>query len=470
MTGKIVSVLLLSLAVVSAAAAADQGPAVTGMVRLRVESWKWFDTPGFDDQYAFVGMLVRAGLTGKFTPTLEYQAEGAVPLVAGLPEDAVAPPPQGQLGLGGTYYAANDNETTAISGVLKQAWLRQSFGSSGNVRFGRFEFVDGLEFVPKEPLLAEVKRTRVAHRLIGNFGFTHAQRSMDGVDFNWNLGPTVRVSAVAFRPTEGAFQMNANRELDINVLYAGATRSTAAMDARLFFIGYQDRRDDVIKTDNRPLPVRRADTADLEIFTFGGHYLRLIPVEKGTIDVVLWGALQQGDWGSLSHDAWAGDIELGFRRGAWSYRAGAFVSTGDDDAGDGNHGTFFQILPTARQYARFPFYNAMNSRDIFGMATWRMSPAVTLSAEAHVLSASEENDLWYSGGGAFEEESFGFAGRPANGNSDLAHVIDASIDYALTPKTTLTGYIGLARGEAIVENIFAGDEAAYVYLELTRRF
>jgi hypothetical protein len=440
---------------------------VAGSVRIRVENWNWFDAPGFDDRYSFVGALIRAGYTDRLNTTWDYQVEGAVPVLLGLPEDAIAPAPRGQLGFGGTYFAANGEENT-ISAVLKQAWIRGKFGPA-TIRAGRFEFIEGTEVVPKEPVLAEIKRTQIAHRLIGNFGFTHVGRSVDGAHLTWQMAPTTHIAAAAFRPTAGAFDVDANGQLDVNMAYAAATRTTSEMDARVFVIGYQDRRD-VVKSDNRPLAVRAAEDANVEVTTLGGHYVRLLPVGYGTIDVLLWGALQRGDWGTLDHSANAGDVEIGFRRGRLSYRAGAFRSSGDDNPGDGDHGTFFQVLPTARQYARFPFYNAMNSRDVFAMVSYRMNPRLTLHAEAHKLSLTEGADLWYSGGGAFDDETFGFAGRPSNGRSSLAHVVDLNADWAMTSKTTISAYVALARGDAVPDAVYSGRTAGFVFVELTRRF
>ena len=76
---------------------------LAGSLRVRGEHWTWFETPGYDDEYRFLGVLLRAGVTHRFTKTLDGQVEAAVPLLAGLPDNAVAPAPRGQLGFGGSY-------------------------------------------------------------------------------------------------------------------------------------------------------------------------------------------------------------------------------------------------------------------------------------------------------------------------------------------------------------------------------
>ncbi len=77
---------------------------------------------------------------------------------------------------------------------------------------------------------------------------------------------------------------------------------------------------------------------------------------------------------------------------------------GEDDPTDARNGTFFQVLPTPRIYARMPFYNLMNLEDVFGSLSLRAA-RVMLRAEIHGLRLAESADLWYQGGGAFERQT-----------------------------------------------------------------
>jgi hypothetical protein len=440
----------------------------SGSIRLRAESWRWFETPGAEDEYTFFGAIARAAATHRFSPRAEAQLELAAPVLAGLPEGAVAPATRGQLGFGGTYFAANDNDTSAASVFVKQAWVR--FGTARlALRAGRFELVDATEVTPSDPILAAVKRTRLAHRLIGNFGFTHVGRSFDGLHVTATPAAGWNVTGALVRPTAGAFTVEGGERLDdVGLAYAALTRTTATSDMRLFAVGYEDDRD-VVKTDNRPAAVRAADMGEISIATLGGHYVRKIPLQAAAMDVLLWGALQRGTWGALDHEAHALAAEAGWHRGSVSVRAGAFAGSGDGDPADERHGTFFQILPTPRVYARFPFYNAMNSRDVFVAGSWKTG-RWTLTSELHRLRLASANDLWYSGGGAFDDRAFGFAGRPSAGRKDLAVVFDLGADFAINPKTTIGAYAAVARGGEVVESMFAGDAARLVYFEVTRRF
>src|SRR5215831_16363165 len=99
-----------SLAVLAIALAAMAEPAaaqvsVSGSFRTRVELWDWF--PGnASNYYRYSGSILRFNLR-ESRRSFDWQLDLALPVVLGLPADAIAPAPQGQLGFGGSYYAAN---------------------------------------------------------------------------------------------------------------------------------------------------------------------------------------------------------------------------------------------------------------------------------------------------------------------------------------------------------------------------
>ena len=247
----------------------------SGSFRTRLEAWNWFEGAG-DNTYAFSGNLLRLGI-GRQRARWDWQVEFAAPVLLGLPDRAIAPAPQLQLGLGGIYYGANENSRNATNFFPKQAFIRlKNLGSPANsLRLGRFEFLDGAEAMPADPTLAAVKRDRITQRLIGNFGWSHVGRSFDGAHFVHNAGRT-NFTAVGALATRGVFQVNGWRNLATAFLYAALTRQqpgkTVNSEWRLFGIYYQDWRN-VLKTDNRPLPLRNLDQDDPRIGTFGGHSL-----------------------------------------------------------------------------------------------------------------------------------------------------------------------------------------------------
>jgi hypothetical protein len=473
------SLLLPSLTLAQAPPPIRIGDAVVSTsLRTRMYSWDWFgDTP--NGEYTYSGSLFRFGLT-ESKPKLDWQVEFAVPALVNMPTTAVMPAPLGQLGLGGSYAAANSNATNSSSIFLKQGnfTLKGLGGTPGqSLKIGRLEFIDGSEVTPNHSTLAALKRDRIAQRLLANFGFTDVQRSLDGAVYVLSA-PKLNFTAVAARPTEGVFQVDGWSELKINVFYGALTGQHgkfAATDWRVFAIGYRDYRSGVVKTDNRPAALRNADADDINIGTYGGHILQMVPTGTGPVDLLFWGALQTGSWGTQSHRAGAFAAEAGWQPAVlpvikpW-LRGGYDVGSGDDNPTDGTHRTFFQVLPTPRIYARTPFFNLMNSKDAFGELILRPK-RVTIRSDVHSLRLAQAADLWYSGGGAFQAATFGYTGRPSNGQSTLGTLYDVSADVTLTPHVAVGGYFGYAAGGLVTQAIYTSGNAVHLgFFELNLRF
>src|SRR5215203_4320070 len=196
---------------------------VSGSLRLRAESYGWFESPGFDDDYTFGAAQLRVSL-GQQRAKWDWLVEGEFPVLFNLPERAIAPAPHGQLGLGAGYFAANGRQD--MSAVLKQAYVKTKglFGDRlSSLKVGRFEFVDGAETTPKDATLAALKRERLAHRLIGNFGFTHVGRSFDAVEYVRDNSSS-NFTFVGGRAVEGVFQLRALKELDVDFWYGAFTK------------------------------------------------------------------------------------------------------------------------------------------------------------------------------------------------------------------------------------------------------
>jgi hypothetical protein len=213
----------------------------SGSLRVRPEVWDWYETTAAEPQYTYFASLLRLSFSQERTKW-DWQAEFEQPLLLGLPEHSIAPAPQGQLGLGANYFGANGDSTAGYF-FAKQAFVRFKglFGDKGSsLRAGRFEFVDGTETAPKDSTLAALKRERIAHRLIGNFAFSHVGRSFDGVHFTRGNSGT-NVTLVAARTTQGVFQVNGWGELDTDILYGAVTRAVARKspgELRAFALSY----------------------------------------------------------------------------------------------------------------------------------------------------------------------------------------------------------------------------------------
>lgn len=459
------------------------GFSFSGYLRSRVETFNFFDPPaalGGDGTYTFTGHQLRVSAL-KASPKLDLQFDLQQQLLTNLPDDASFQPvnamgapagPRYPLGQGGNYFFANGNQDGALN--VKQAFVRlkNQFGKGSALRLGRFEFNDGVETVQPNPTLNFLKTQRLSQRLIGTFGFTHTGRAFDGGQVSLPVAGG-NVTVVGARPTEGVFQLEANNNVDaVDFLYAAYTKPMKTADARLFALFYEDGRESPksIKTDNRPLAARRLDDDKISITTLGANYVKVID----KIDLLAWGALQTGKWGLLDHSANALALEAGYqpkiKYRPW-LRLGYYRASGDGNAADGDHKTFFTPLPTPRLYARFPFYNQMNSEDLFAQLIVRPTPKLNVRSELHSLKLANSNDLFYSGGGAFQDTGFGIAGRPSGGNSKLANLLDVSVDYTLSPKSSIGLYVARAQGGDVIETSFPrGKNATFGFVEFSRKF
>ena len=293
------------------------GVTFSGNIRERYEAWDWFQPTTGQNLYSYSGTLMRFSFSQK-KQNYDWNIELAVPVLLGIPNKAVDPAPQGQLGLGGNYYAANDNSQYAAFIFPKQAFLRFK-GDHSSLRLGRFEFVDGAEVKPKDATLASLKNDRIAQRLLGSFGFSDVMRSFDGVNYVYSNGPW-NLTAVSAIPTRGVFQVDGWGWVKTPITYVALTRQvdfgTSHAEWRIFGLFYNDDRG-VLKTDNRPAAVRSKDLGGIDIGTHSRRICfleasahmaaislwRLLPM---SVRLMCWaGALCRTEGGERSHNALA---------------------------------------------------------------------------------------------------------------------------------------------------------------------
>lgn len=454
---------------------------VSGSLRSRVEGFDWFEASSGDNAYAYSGNIFRIGLSQR-RETWDWTAEFAAPFLMGLPGDPVGPGAQGALGLGANYFTANNRNQNAAMIFPKQIYARfTQLGGSKNstLKIGRFEFLDGSETTPKNAAVANIKANRVNQRLIGAFGWADVGRSFDGFQYSY-AKPFGTVTVFAAVPTRGVFQVDGwgwNRSA---LGYTSFARSWGtgrhAVETRVFGIFYDDFRNGVLKVDNRPTSFRAGEFANIKLWTAGGNSIHTLSTKSGIFDAMAWGVAQGGKWGVQDHSAYAFNVEGGYQPPVlpklkpW-LRSGYSVTSGDDNTADNTHGTFFQILPTPRPYARFPFFNMMNNVDRFGMLTLRPHARWTVSTEYHSLSLNKAADLWYAGGGIFQPWTFGYIGRNTGGSKSLGNLYDANVEYRMNPRFTFTAYYGYAQGLSAMRTIYpAGKNGAFGYGEVLWRF
>lgn len=454
---------------------------ISGTLRSRMYAWDWFQPASGNNQYQYSGNLLRVNFNEN-RHTWQWDLELAVPFMFDLPLNATGTgPQQGALGLGANYTAANKGKQNVGMIFPRQLYLQLDAiaGEKGHLKIGRFTFLDGSETTPKNATLATLKRERVAQRLLGDFGFSDVGRSFDGADFSYAPSSSDNIRIIAAVPTRGVFQVDGWGWNRVGFGYAAYThdwgKGRHSADTRLFMVEYDDWRH-ILKTDDRPAAVRSKDTENIRVNTFGGHSIHAIETPAGTVNLMAWGAAQTGRWGLQRQRAGAVDAEAGFQPKVLAavkpwLRGGYTWGSGDNNPNDSTHGTFFQLLPTPRPYARFPFYNMMNNEDAFGALILRPHSKVTTASEFHSLRLTEAGDFWYTGGGAYQPWTFGYTGRSTSGRRSLGNLYDTSLEYRMNRKLTVTGYFGYTQGLAATGQIYPkGKDGRFGYVEGLYRF
>jgi hypothetical protein len=442
--------------------------------RVRGEFVDWFETPPSsatrNDDYRFLGNRFQLGVRVKRDP-VELFVQFQDSLLYKVPDHAPGP--------GGNYFA-NTPETYQQEPMLRNAWLRwqDAFTVPGlKTTLGRQLYRDGLETPLDDPTLAWLQKNRIAERLVGPFDYTHVGRSFDGGQVGYE-NQLLNLTAFGFVPTFGGYEINGNPEID-QVAVAGLSatlkegETLPGTSTRLFYLYYNDHRNLVV-LDNRPLALRQADHQPLNLHTVGGQLLHVEPLGPGKADFLLWAAGQFGDWQSLEQEAWAYALEAGYQLPeVWAapwLRFGVNQSSGSNDPFGRVHGTFFQILPTARLYAQFPFFNMMNNMDTFVQLLLQPHPKVSLRTDFHWLRVSQPNDLLYAGGGATSDTNFGYTGTATGGAQDIGYLLDTALTFTPTRNLTLYLYYAHVFGRGVIGNAYVGRVANYGYVEATVGF
>jgi nitrate ABC transporter ATP-binding subunit len=458
----------------------DTTVSIFGSALGRVEAWDWFEAGGdVDNEYIDAFETVRLGLKAQH-PHLGLVAEGQLTQFQNLPGDAVAPAPRGALGIGALYFQ-HAGERSPTGFFLKHLYADVKDIVPGvpgvNVRLGRFAYSDGLETATGRAKIDWVKRVRGSERLIGPFGWSAFQRSFDGVQASVEQ-PWGNVTTMVSHPTQGGFEEKAGESMEAVWLLASSVTLKPSSwlpntSPRLFFIRYDDDRNVSQRVDNVATAAPKVDVA---VNTYGAELAGAYPMGPGEVDLLAWLSAQDGEWYELDHRAIAWALEGGYQWTAapWTphLRGGWLYGSGDDEPGDGRHGTFFQVLPTGRKFALLPFYNQMNSSDLFAQVLVKPAKPLTVRLDYHAISLAERNDRWYVGSGATQERGqlFGYVGRNGQGKRGVGQLIDASVTYSPTPTMSVNGYYGHVIGGSVVQAIYAGTSANFGSVEVEVKF
>lgn len=438
-------------------------------VRQRYEYADWFKPSigSKDESYGYGDTKVQLGI-GYQRDIYKGHLQGQYSGVYGLPSDGT--------GIGSSYYSQNGSNGSSNDVFIRQGYfqLTPTFDAvKTSATLGRFLYSSGVEAPVQDKSLLWLQQKRIGERLIGPFDFTFG-RSFDGGSFSSGSSDFGTLSASVFRPTDGGFVTDGAGQIqDIDVVATSYSLNTKLNEKpgqfQFFYYYYGDDRDDTTKVDNQAPDNVAASSGDIDINTFGVHWIQLHELCGQTVDTVLWSALQSGSWGGLDHFAGAAVAEVGikFDETPWTpwLRTGWNWGSGDSDSSDGDHNTFFQMLPTARSYAQTPFYNMMNNHDLFVQAIVQPLEKLTLRTDAHALLLSSDDDLLYSGAGATKDEVFGYSGTPSNGHGYVGTLLDLSASYAINKNLTLSGYYGHLFGGSVPDSNFSDKDIDYLFVE-----
>ena len=433
--------------------------------RFRWERWESL-TNKSDNIYA-----IRTRISGDYTwkNRLQLFAEGQYATVRDLDSSA-----SGAAGL----YRANAHRpgrNSVDSFRVRQLFAEARLDSENWFRVGRQEINAGTVTGYEESNWKYLKHKRLAERLVGTVGWTHGERSYDGVSGRMEQDGHVLHLYVA-EPTTGVFEIDRGYKRQKDVIFGGfdwtVERNTWLTNTELgaFFIGYSDDRD--------PSKVAAPFFGEIEIYTIGLSSLGVYPIGPGNLDLILWGAIQFGDYidttptGAKKLDQLAGAaiVEVGYQLpDIWAkpwLRTGVNFATGDEDPGDGDRNTFFNILPTNHLY--YGYADALAFSNLIDLLVQlKLSPLPKLGVEFtfHQFWLYTKKDTRYFGSGAFAKRSLGYSRSPSNGANNVGQEIDFLVNYKVNQHLGLmAGYSRLFGGKVL--SSFPDDDIDWAFFQV----
>ena len=420
--------------------------------RFRWERWQ-ANRNGGDNIYAF-----RTRLSGDYIwkDRLRLFAEGQYANVFDL--DGT---PNGAAGL----YRANAHNfpsSNADSFRVSKLFGEARLDSENWLRVGRQNLKNASAISYEEGNWKYLKNKRLERRLLGGVEWTHGERAYDGFSARMEQEGHV-LHLYAAEPTTGVFEIDRGYKRQKDVIFGGLEwtieRGTWLENTELsaFFVGYSDDRD----------PQKVAGYfGEIKVYTFGFSALGVYPVGPGNFDLLLWGAVQLGQYidvvpggtpaaprtRRLDQVAGAGIAEIGYQLpDVWGkpwLRTGVNLASGDNSPGDGDRNTFFNILPTNHLY--YGYADALAFSNVIDlMVQLKLSPCPKLGLELafHQFWLLTQNDFRYFGTGAFEPRSLGYDRSPSNNSNNVGQEIDFVMNYKVNK------HLGLMAG---VAHLFGG--------------
>jgi hypothetical protein len=421
----------------------DHRLALSSEARYRYEAWK-ARVPDYD---GIAGFRVRMGLKYSWKDRIQLFAQGQLASVLGMTSDA-----SGAAGLYRKFSdGSNDSDTVGVK--LRQLYLDVRLVSDLHARVGRQDINLGTLPGYSEPDWKYLKIKRTSQRLVGEVGWTNGARSFDAVSARMTPFEGHHGYAFVGQPTTGVFEIeNSYKTLD-DVLIGGLQwtvgRDTWIDNTELtaFFLGYSD--------DRNPNKVSGLH-GDIEIYTLGASWIGVYPLGPGKFDVILWGALQFGEFHDMTEsgvrdlDQLAGAFlaEFGYQPDdCWGkpwLRTGVNFASGDGDPDDGDHNTFHNLLPTNHLYYGYADQAAFqNLIDLFVQLKLTPLPKLAVEIAFHQFWLHKSDDSRYFGTGAFHRKDYGYGSAASNGSKNVGQEINVTASYPIHRTTSVA--VGYAR-------------------------
>jgi len=372
---------------------------------------------------------------------------------------------------------ANSVDGLAVRQLLAEARL----DSDNWFRIGRQDLSDGKSIRYEEANWTYLKHGRLAERLIGGVGWTHGERSFDGLSMRMEQEGHVLHLMVA-EPTTGVFEIDRMYKRQKDVIFGEmewtVERGTWLDNTELngFFNGYVDDRD-----AGKVIPPYFGKIA---VYTLGLSLLGIYPVGPGNIDVIAWGAFQFGRY----HDSIPGNSamptsvlkqkqlagafigEVGYQLpDVWAkpwLRTGVNFATGDSNENNNDRHTFFNIMPTNHPYYGYADQLAFsNLIDLF--VQLKLAPLDKLGVEVafHQFWLYTDNDYRYFGSGVYAKDSLGYGRSVSNGSNNVGQEIDFVVSYAVNKRLRLMGGLAHLFGGKVLSS-FSDENVDWAFCEV----
>jgi hypothetical protein len=373
----------------------------------------------------------------------------------------------------------------AVSDKFRQFWIEVRPVEALSLKVGAQDIKLGTEVMYPEANWRYVKIARGSQRLVGTVGWTHAERTNNAAVASYDFGDYFAY-AFGASPTQGVFDLPNAYLGNHKINYGGVTLTAKRgvllenTEVRPFFLSYTDRRNPA----SGGLP-----NGNVRVHTLGASLIGIYPKGPGNVDVLLWGAWQWGDWpgstpgaDNLDHGAYAVVAEGGYQftnapMKPW-LRGGLNMASGDGDSTDGNHGTFFNMLPTNHLYYGFADQLALqNLMDWFVQLKFTPIAKTDLNLFLHHFQVHRVEDRNYRGTGAFNRQVFGFPSNPTcvgvgcTGRKNIGTELDIIGTWNAHKHVQIQGGYSFMWGSSIMKANFPTDEdVRFAYVQVVLRY